>query len=122
MKKTVLILLTLVFAIAACEKEDEKTYDQTDLYGTWKQITPYPAEEDHDSAFHIFTETEYEIKTYSNGYPTSFTFEYTFDGKSFKYNLGVDITNKINTLTSTKLDFTMSAMGTSENYSCTKVE
>ncbi len=122
MKKTVLILLTLVLAIAACEKDDEKTYDQTDLYGSWKQLTPDPSEEDNDSVFHIFTETEYEIKTYNNGFPSSVAFEYTFDGKSFKYNLGIDVTNKINTLTGTTLNFTLSAMGTSESYSCTKVE
>lgn len=124
MKKLIYIVSLAALIFIGCNDEDEKTYDQTDLYGTWSQITPDPTSENSDSIHLEFTATEMKETTFDGQLlPSSITIEYSFDGKSFTYNLfGVEVKNEINKLNGTTLDFNAKYLGSSEHHRYTKVD
>ena len=124
--KKVLVFVALVAIVAVsftgCKKStDEPTYTKSQLIGKWKQTSP--ASDAGKTDYISFTETKMSnITVPTGGSESSFSYDYTFDGKAIKYNMIFDIVLTINEVTSTKLVVTQTATGIpgSAQYTYTK--
>jgi hypothetical protein len=126
MKKLLFPLIILALLINSCvvdENDDETNFDQTDLYGTWKQVNPDPTDEDFDSIYHVFDATNYTIIYFYPYGNTEVTYSYTWSNDGiFKYFYMFNYKNEIQTLNSTTLSFKKYVEGIlTEEYTCTKV-
>lgn len=110
MKKTVLLLfiLTSIFTISSCKKEDDKTWTKSILKGTWEQIagTDFVECPEGNNKTIVITEadvTEYYTDEDGCSTDTGESSVYSFNGKVIEL---VDDTNyEITELTSTNITF-----------------
>lgn len=125
MKKICYLLLAIPLFFAACELDEEKTYDQTDLYGTWSQINPDPADDGFNTIYHAFSSSQYSSYTDPYDILTNYTFNYTWSNEgtvSWENLLGMTVKLKIQTLNSNTLSFKKYVGGVyNDEYTCTKV-
>lgn len=112
MKKTFLLLACISLAIISCGKDDEKTYTQAQLNGTWVEKV---ADSDGCKTSYIIDAVsmaeEFNCPTSSS---TALYEDYKFDGKKITGKVfGILATFTINELTDTTLKMTISAAGQS---------
>jgi hypothetical protein len=121
-----LTIISLLFSSCVLDEDEDKTYDKTDLYGTWTQINPDPADDDFNYIHHEFTSSRY----YSSSSPydglLNYSWSYNWSDEgivSWTNLLGFTVKLEIQTLNSSTLTFKKYVGGViDDEYTCTKVE
>lgn len=108
--KNAFILFMFILALTFCKKDEETTYEKSQLIGTWTQVKPT---DDAGSKLKFTNDSIIFIDT-DNGVSYEMGTKYTFDGKSIKFNLLVDVTMKVQELTSSKFVASSEAGGATE--------
>ncbi|PLX17997.1 MAG: hypothetical protein C0599_12890 [Salinivirgaceae bacterium] len=125
MKNLLFTLLISSLLFISCDIDEDKTYDQTDLYGTWIQINPDPADSGFNYIHHTFSSSVYESSSYPYDVLYNYGFTYNWDDSgevTWENLLGMTVRLKIQTLNSNTLSFKKYVGGIfDDEYTCTKL-
>jgi hypothetical protein len=125
MKKLLFSVIIFSLLLSSCDLDEDKTFDKTDLYGTWTQLNPDPANNGLDYIYHKFTSNVYESSSYPYNPADNYSFNYSWDDEgvvSWTNLLGMNVRLEIQTLNSTTLSFKKYKGGIyDDEYTCTKV-
>jgi hypothetical protein len=107
------------------DEDEDKKFSQSDLYGTWEQINPDPADDGYDGIYHMFTSSQYSRVTDPIDI-NSFTYNYTWDSDgiiTYENALTFTIRIEIQTLNANTLSFTKYTAGIyTDEYTCIKMD
>lgn len=107
MKKIALMLTTaLVLFTFSCKKDDEVTFEKSSLIGTWTKVKPV-SEDGTVEKLKFTNDSVFSIS--GSDFSMSIGTKYTFDGKTIKYNMILDISMSISSLSSSKFTGTQTS-------------